>query len=268
MSVERATPGAPEWPGIGPPHLARYLFAAERCAGARVLDAACGAGYGASLLKERGASAVYAFDRDAAVVRAAAERYPEVSFSVADCEEMSPPSQPFDLVVCFEAIEHLERPERFLRVAAQALGKDGLLILSTPDRAAAPPYRAGRPANPFHVREWHAGEFSGLLSNYFAEVDLRVQVKAHSVAAREAAIVALRQRLTLGNPLVTWLWRRLARSANGARRWRELDGLALGGPADFPIVNTVLADLFGTPCFLVALCSRPRGSLPSGLLGS
>jgi hypothetical protein len=38
MNVERAEPGTPQWAELAAPHLARYLFAAERVGGRRVLD--------------------------------------------------------------------------------------------------------------------------------------------------------------------------------------------------------------------------------------
>ena len=43
-------------------HLARYMFAAALARGRRVLDAGCGAGYGAALLASSGAHSVTAID--------------------------------------------------------------------------------------------------------------------------------------------------------------------------------------------------------------
>lgn len=55
MNVERAEPGTPQWAELAAPHLARYLFAAERVAGRRVLDLGSGAGYGAAAQARRDA---------------------------------------------------------------------------------------------------------------------------------------------------------------------------------------------------------------------
>ena len=68
MSVERAEPGTPQWAELAAPHLARYLFAAERVAGRRVLDLGSGAGYGAAVLRSAGAATVLGVDADAAAV--------------------------------------------------------------------------------------------------------------------------------------------------------------------------------------------------------
>src|SRR5712692_6959809 len=56
-------------------HFARYLFAAGLCRGKRVLDIACGSGYGAYILKILGAAQVVAVDRDPAAVRFAQRQY-------------------------------------------------------------------------------------------------------------------------------------------------------------------------------------------------
>ena len=62
-------------------HWHRYLFATQFVAGKRVLDIACGEGYGSSLLAER-AEHVTGVDIDPEVVRRAASRYarPNLTF--------------------------------------------------------------------------------------------------------------------------------------------------------------------------------------------
>ncbi len=76
MNVERAEPGTPQWAELAAPHLARYLFAAERVAGRRVLDLGSGAGYGAAVLRCAGAAAVLGVDADATAVVWAWRKWP------------------------------------------------------------------------------------------------------------------------------------------------------------------------------------------------
>ena len=73
-------------------HLHRYAFARELVAGKRVLDAACGEGYGAALLAGS-AVAVTAVDRSAQAIGHARSRYgaSNLDFREADCLEL-----PFD----------------------------------------------------------------------------------------------------------------------------------------------------------------------------
>lgn len=56
-----------------------------------------------------------------------------IGFHVGVAEDLSGFGK-FDVVVSFETIEHLERPEKFLEEVSRILKDDGLLIISTPVR--------------------------------------------------------------------------------------------------------------------------------------
>jgi len=147
-------------------HIARYLFAAQACQGKRVLDAGSGVGYGSNLLARLGAASVTAFDISEDAVRHAREHYahPKAQFFVASAEEATF-SRRFDVIVCFELIEHVNRQSRTLERLAEALEDDGLLIISTPRPT-------GRKRSAFHTRELSFVEFSNLLHTYFTHVHL------------------------------------------------------------------------------------------------
>ena len=259
MSVERAVPGEKDWAQLSAPHLARYLAAAEYCEGLRVLDAACGAGYGVAILQSTGAAEVCGVDIDRDVVGRAREQFcePAIEFCVDNCEGLNLIDGPFDLICCFEAIEHFEQPERFLGRAVQLLSSDGVLLVSTPDRAATPSFVNGRPRNPFHAREWHRHEFSALLSTYFLSVEMRVQVESPALASRIQAVQALRQGLMWSNPLMTFVWRKWPLVSKANRSWTKLAGLAAPTVADYPIIPSIVAPAYGKPCFNFAICRRP-----------
>jgi ubiquinone biosynthesis O-methyltransferase len=114
-------------------HLRRYETAARYVTGKRVLDIACGAGYGSQMLGLAGASAVVGVDVSAQTVQYAKKHYqtPTVEFICADAEQFES-SEQFDVIVSFETIEHLQYPDKFLDRLHSLLVPNGELLLSVP----------------------------------------------------------------------------------------------------------------------------------------
>lgn len=145
MSIDRAdfveaTPGRfvpDEMQGdlVEVEHLVRYWWAARLARGRRALDAGCGLGYGAAMLADAGASAVAAVDIGETVVEAARARVPEgVSCHVGDVRELPFDDDAFDLIVCFQVIEHVEGQDRALDELRRVLAPGGLLAISWSNR--------------------------------------------------------------------------------------------------------------------------------------
>ena len=134
-------------------HLGRYRFAKERVRG-RVLDVACGTGYGTKML---GAIGV---DRSRGALKYAADRYP-AWYVAADAGRL-PFGRIFDTLVSFETIEHVPDPERFVSECARVLRRGGSFIVSTPNRELWSP-RSPRPCQRHHVREFNRREFLEVL---------------------------------------------------------------------------------------------------------
>jgi 2-polyprenyl-3-methyl-5-hydroxy-6-metoxy-1,4-benzoquinol methylase len=114
-------------------HVRRYDEAGRAVRGKRVLDIACGAGYGSRMLARAGAAAVVGVDVAADAVRYARAHYPApgVRFVCADAERFEWPAS-FDVVVSFETIEHLHDPASFLDRLHGLLVPGGTLFLSAP----------------------------------------------------------------------------------------------------------------------------------------
>ena len=147
-------------------HRARYLFARRFSGNKKVLDAACGTGYGSALLGEN-AREVIGVDIASEAVEYARGHYASahVHFGQADGLTLPFASGQFDFVVAFEIIEHLEKPEEFLKELRRVLNPNGLLLLSTPNRLY---YTEDRGAvNPFHRREFSCAEFEEILKSIF-----------------------------------------------------------------------------------------------------
>ncbi|MFR9728069.1 glycosyltransferase [Saccharopolyspora sp. MS10] len=152
-------------------HYHRYALAARFARGKRVLDLACGEGYGAALLAAEGAEVV-GLDIDPATVEHATRAYGgrDVSFrvgSITDPEALAD-EKPFDLVVCFEAIEHVTEHDAVLALIRSRLEPGGLLLMSTPDTDVYQ-HEHGND-NPFHVKELTGPQFESMLEGAFRHV--------------------------------------------------------------------------------------------------
>lgn len=159
-------------PGGAPAHLEaehqeRYRFARRFASGRRILDLACGTGYGSHQLAEAGARQVDGVDLSPAVLAHARSHYkaPNLTFSQGDiCAWRS--AEPYDLITCFETIEHVPDHLAALANLRTLLASAGQLLISTPNRPLTSPRAptlADRPANPYHVREFTLRELTGAL---------------------------------------------------------------------------------------------------------
>jgi SAM-dependent methyltransferase len=167
---ERIVPGQVE-PDLLNEHLARYHFARQFVQGKRVLDAACGSGYGSAMLAESAGSVIgidisgeavgYARSNYAAAAAAGAE----IEFSEGDCLALPLNDHSVDVAVAFEIIEHIKDAAGFLRELRRVLRPHGLLILSTPNRLYYTEDRGE--VNPFHEREYTFAELDALIDTFF-----------------------------------------------------------------------------------------------------
>jgi 2-polyprenyl-3-methyl-5-hydroxy-6-metoxy-1,4-benzoquinol methylase len=147
-------------------HVVRYALGARMCAGKEVLDAGCGVGWGTLLMLESGAARVSSIDIDLEAVENARMRAPAADIRQGDLAELPWPDDTFDLVVCFEALEHVHRQERVLDELVRVLRPDGILMVSSPNPRV---YPAG---NPFHVHELTPEELQAAVQSRLANVSL------------------------------------------------------------------------------------------------
>lgn len=161
-------------------HVYRYRFAAPYAKGRKILDIACGEGYGTASLAAAGASSVIGIDISEEACAHARKRY-DVDARVGDAENISLPEDSIDLVVSFETIEHVTNPDRFLDECQRVLVAGGTLVISTPNRII---YSGEEQHNPFHYRELNEQEFMSLLSSRFDEVELYEQCPTTSLWSR------------------------------------------------------------------------------------
>lgn len=154
---------APVLSGIRRDHVARYEWAARVLPyGSRVLDIACGVGYGARILAEAGHH-VMAVDISVEAIAYGKTHYAHdrIRWCVSSAEYLDKSTLDFidtgalDAVVSFETIEHLKNPEPFLRKMRSLAPR---LLASVPNEECFP-YTGQR----FHFRHYTREEFASLL---------------------------------------------------------------------------------------------------------
>src|SRR5271170_5706467 len=168
-------------------HLARYAFARRYAAGKRVLDAGCGTGYGSAELAQSAAD-VIGVDIAADAIEYAKTNYPipGLRFIESSCTSVPFPAESFDVLVAFEVIEHLSDHRSFLDECARVLTRDGLFIVSSPNKRYYARTRAETGPNPYHEHEFEAGEFVRELERVFPNVRLLLQNRVESFAFHPA----------------------------------------------------------------------------------
>ncbi|MBZ0091091.1 MAG: class I SAM-dependent methyltransferase [Sulfuricellaceae bacterium] len=165
---ERLFPEQPEWRLYGHQHVQRYRFALERLKNSRVLDAACGCGYGSFILANNGANRVTGVDIDPESISYSNRIYKMdgISFVVGNALTLPSESGQMDAVVSYETIEHLGRPIEFLTEINRVLRPGGTLILSAPNALAHGRAIPPKP-NPYHLSEPVYAELREWLEPHF-----------------------------------------------------------------------------------------------------
>jgi ubiquinone/menaquinone biosynthesis C-methylase UbiE len=168
-------------------HVARYAFARRYAHGKRVLDAGCGTGYGSAELAQS-APEVTGVDIAADAIEYASANYPiaGLRFLEASCTAIPFPAESFDLLIAFEVIEHLTDHRAFLDECARVLTREGLLIVSSPNKRYYAETRAATGPNPFHEHEFEVEEFVRELQRVFPNVRLLLQNRVESFAFHPA----------------------------------------------------------------------------------
>ena len=171
MTAERMRLSDPDWPEYLL-HMQRYAFAARLAEGRTVLDCGCGEGYGTAFVGERAKSAI-GIDNSSLAITACRRLYgenPRCSFEIADMADLSFADDTFDLVTCFEAIEHITAEKQQLALAQirRVLVKHkGVLLVSTPDREISDKWGT---SNPYHLNELRTADLMSMLQRYFRHV--------------------------------------------------------------------------------------------------
>ncbi|MFI5089786.1 MAG: class I SAM-dependent methyltransferase [Terriglobales bacterium] len=237
--------------GQGADHLedfTRYRFACNFVSGKKVLDVACGSGYGSALLfQEGGATCVMGVDASWEALKAARRFLApgSVEFVLSDAGQLPFCDGGFDVIVSMETLEHLYHPEAFLRELGRLLCAGGTAIISTPLNNSETRLQ---PVNPYHCREYSAGEFLDLLHCVFREAEVFSQLSEYDYDPLWAPLERVRSR--------SWA-RQMAASCLPPALRRGLRN-AMGSKGRQLAASRIIPGYNDGAAYQVAVCSQTR----------
>jgi 2-polyprenyl-3-methyl-5-hydroxy-6-metoxy-1,4-benzoquinol methylase len=225
LTGERTLPDVPAENYWFRRHLAVYEWIAGRVHGMRVLDLACGEGYGSEVLA-RTAASVVGVDANPQAHEHARLRYRRSNLRFVR-ELIETFSQEADAVVFLQTIEHLKDPGSALEHFRSLVGQRGSVFVSTPNVLTLAPTGASRSGNPWHVHEYRAEEFQALCRAHYATVEMFGLFHARKLRAHELALRmgwdAMHRHLGITERFYGWFTPAIAASDFALRPSREAD---------------------------------------------
>ena len=177
-------------------HLERYEFAARQAVPGRILDIACGVGYGSRLLCDTiaGCHEVIGVDLCAESIAYAKRKYGNcnIHFLTSDVMDFMDKDS-FDTIVSLETIEHIPNPSGFITHMMTLLKPGGIFIGSVPTTPTVD-------ANPHHLHDFTEVSFRRLLTQHkVKEKACLRQVQPYNpitvLSRKEARLNDLRQNM-------------------------------------------------------------------------
>lgn len=151
-------------------HRSRYLLAARRLKTLsvgtgqplRVLDIACGLGYGSKIVSQTLGARVESVDVSEEALDYARQHYasPDIHFQQGTITDIHFEDASFDAAICFETIEHLSLSDaqKAMDELFRVLRPGGKLLISTPNRYFTWVLGLGGMKNEFHLYEFRPRE--------------------------------------------------------------------------------------------------------------
>ena len=172
LTGERTLPDVPAENYWYRRHLVVYEWIGARVAGLRVLDMACGEGYGSEVLS-RSADSVVGVDANPEAHEHARLRYgrQNLRFDRGLVETYGERAS-FDAVVFLQTIEHVHDPVAVLEHFRWTMAPGAAAYISTPNLLTLALPGAQKSDNPWHLKEYRAPEFLELCRSAFDHVEL------------------------------------------------------------------------------------------------
>jgi SAM-dependent methyltransferase len=167
LTGERTLPDVPAENYWYRRHLVVYEWIAARLDGLRVIDMACGEGYGSDVLARRAGSVV------GVDANPEAHDHARLRYTAANLR--------FERAL-------VEQPGAALDHFASLLSGGGVVFLSTPNVLTLAPKGAERSDNPWHIHEYRPAEFESLCREHFGQVEMFGLFHARRLRAHEIAL--------------------------------------------------------------------------------
>jgi len=208
LTGERTLPDIPEENYWFRRHLVVYEWIAAQIGGRRVVDLACGEGYGSAVLARGGAASVVGVDANPEAFEHARLKYtrPGLSFERNMIELWD---GEVGCVVFLQTIEHVQDPDAVMERIRTLIGPAGVAFVSTPNVLTLAPEGAEKSGNPWHVREYRAEEYRALCERHFGSVELHGLFHARKLRVHQWAIERARwddvhAALRITKPFYAW----------------------------------------------------------------
>lgn len=143
-------------------HLQRYEFAAEHLKPGRLLDIACGVGYGTQLMAEKASGIVEAIGVDLAeeAVAYAKQHYASGRVQFQRHEAMTfTDARGFDSIISLETLEHVPDPLRLIDHLVGLIRPGGVFIASVPTTPSVD-------VNPYHLHDFTQRSFRSMVTRH------------------------------------------------------------------------------------------------------
>jgi ubiquinone/menaquinone biosynthesis C-methylase UbiE len=132
-----------------------------------VLEVGCGEGRGIELIIEQ-AKSYTAIDKLEPVIQQLRGKFPGGTFFSGNIPPLSDfQDDAFDRVFSFQVIEHIEDDTLFLKEIHRVLKPGGMALLTTPNLTKS------LSRNPWHIREYTAGQLTELAKTIFRSVEMK-----------------------------------------------------------------------------------------------
>jgi SAM-dependent methyltransferase len=185
LTGERTLPDVPEENYWFRRHLVVYEWIAARAHGRRIVDLACGEGYGSAVLGRTAASVVGVDANPEAFAHAQAKYTSATVRFERNMIELW--TGDVDCVVFLQTIEHVQDPDAVLEHVRELIGPRGVAYVSTPNVLTLAP-DGEKSGNPWHVKEYRADEFRELCEGSFSSVEMLGLFHARKLRLHELAI--------------------------------------------------------------------------------
>jgi len=161
-------------------HIVRYHWAAQYIkSGDRVLDAACGLGYGTNLMGAlSSASELIGIDDSAFAIQYARKNFLTKDGKCQYRQGLLPDvlkqytDNSFEIITCFETLEHVENPKELILEFSRILTPGGRLILSVPNNWSD---ETGVDPNPYHLHVYNLDRLQSEVTQKFYIEDIYAQ---------------------------------------------------------------------------------------------